>query len=115
MHTRWTNVFRIRLSLVLIVLQALFALTGCGGGTTGTYVHSPEEGGSITLQLNGGNRAVITIQGPGGESLPSVEGTWSQEGDKITTVLAGDTDVYTIQDGNLTINAFGENIVFEKR
>jgi hypothetical protein len=114
MQMRWAST-RIRTLLVLILLQFLVVFSSCGSGSTGTYVHSDPGGGSITLELIGGNRAVITMRGPGGETLPSVEGTWSQEGDQITTVLDGDSDVFTIRDGNLTTNAFGENLVFEKR
>ena len=120
MLARSINGLRIRPALALILL-ALFVLAGCGGGgVTGTYVYeanSPDSGpGTITLELKSGNKAVITIKGgPANEALPSVEGTWSQDGDKITTVLDGDTDVYTLKDGNLTIDAFGDNIVFMKK
>jgi hypothetical protein len=106
---------RIHTAIALILLAALL---GCGGGgVEGTYVAKPEgsgEGG-IKLELKDENRATVTLTAPDGEAMPSAEGTWSQEGNRITTVMGADRDVYTIEDGNLTIDAFGEQMVFEKQ
>jgi hypothetical protein len=104
---------RIRMAMALVLLAALL---GCGGGgAEGTYVASPEGGGGIVIELKDEGRATVTITAPDGESMPSAEGSWSQEGNQITTVMGADRDVYTIEDGNLTINAFGEDMVFEKQ
>jgi hypothetical protein len=105
--------------LSLILLSA-FLLSGCGGiggGVMGTYVASPdgEGGGSITLELKNDNRATVTLRAPDGEAMPSSEGAWRQEGDQIITTLGTDQDVYTLKDGNLTADFFGEEIVFEKQ
>jgi hypothetical protein len=73
---------------------------------------------SLTLELKGDNKAVATIAGgPDGMALPSVEGTYSVDGDKVTVVLAGDSDVYTLKDGSLTSGNsefFGEALVLKK-
>jgi len=114
MLTRSIHGSRICTAIALILLAALL---GCGGGVEGTYVAKPEgagEGG-IVLELKDENRATVTLRAPDGEAMPSAEGTWSQEGNQITTVMGTDRDVYTIEGGNLTINAFGENMVFEKQ
>lgn len=115
MHTRSIDGSRIRTAITLILLAALL---GCGGGgAEGTYVAKPDgagEGG-IQLELKDENRATVTLRAPDGEAMPSAEGTWSQEGDQITTVIGTDRDVYTLEDGDLKINAFGEDMVFERQ
>jgi hypothetical protein len=117
MFMRSVRRLRIHSTFVLIPLAALL-LAGCssiGGGVMGTYVASPEGGGSITLELKSDNRATVTLRGPDGEAMPSAEGAWKQEGDQIITTIGTDQDSYTLKDGDLTINAFGEDMVFEKQ
>jgi hypothetical protein len=85
-------------------------LVACGGGVEGRYFYGEGDEG-ITLELRGGDVAVISISG-----LSEVQGTYSVEGDNVTlTMPGGDIDVFTIQDGNLTTRAFGEDMVFEKQ
>jgi redox-sensitive bicupin YhaK (pirin superfamily) len=85
-------------------------LVACGGGVEGSYFYGEGDEG-ITLELRGENVAVILISG-----LSEVEGTYSVDGDNVTvTMPGGDIDVFTIQDGNLTTRAFGEDMVFEKQ
>lgn len=99
---------QIRRLSVLLALGAV-VLVGCGGGVQGRYVFG-EEGQGITLELRGGDVAVITIPG-----LGSTEGTYSVEGETVTVVMEGDPDTFTIQDGNLVTSGFGESMVFEKQ
>jgi hypothetical protein len=114
-----SSLFRAFAGLALVIF--VLAVAGCGGsGAAGTYVaedKSPDgESMKITLELKSGGKAAVTISGgPDGESLPTVEGTWTQEGDKNTTVLDGDKDVYTLKDGTLTMNFFGEMITLKKK
>ncbi len=106
------------------LLLGVLALGSCGGGgITGTYVH--EEKGpdgstmSLVLRLENGNKAIATIRGgPGDPALPSVEGTYSVQGDQVTVVLDGDADVYTLKGDTLTTTSqefFGETLVLTKR
>jgi hypothetical protein len=102
-----------------VLFLAAVALTGCGGGgVTGTYVHEEQgpdgSSGKIVLELKGGNKAVMSIKGGPGMELPSVEGTYSVEGDKVTVVAGGDTDVYVLKNGTLTpTEAIGEGLVLK--
>jgi hypothetical protein len=103
-----------------VLVAALLCLPGCGGsGVTGTYV--AEENGAdgesmrLALELRSGGVAVMTIGGPNGQSLPPVQGTYTVEGDRVTTVLDNDPDVLTLKDGALTMDFFGENVVLKKR
>jgi hypothetical protein len=85
-------------------------LVACGGGVEGSYFYGEGDEG-ITLELRGGDVAVISISG-----LSEVEGTYSVDGNNVTvTMPGGDIDVFTVQDGNLTTRAFGEDMVFEKQ
>lgn len=113
MLTRSIDGSRIRTAITLILLAALL---GCGGGgTEGSYVAKPDGGGSITIELKDENRATVTIRAPDGEAMPSAEGSWSQEGNQITTVIGTDRDVYMLENGALRIKAFGEDMVFERQ
>jgi hypothetical protein len=92
---------------------ALYAVlvAACGGGVEGSYFYGEGEEG-ITLELRSGDVAVISISGLGSE----VEGTYSVDGNNVTlTMPGGDIDIFTIQDGNLTTRAFGEDMVFVKQ
>jgi hypothetical protein len=65
----------------------------------------------ITLELRGGDVAVISIS-----DLSSVQGTYSVDGNNVTVTMPdGDIDIFTIQDGNLTTRAFGEDTVFDRQ
>jgi predicted small secreted protein len=96
-------------------ISALFALcaialAACGGGVQGRYLMG-EDGEGITLELRGGDVAVVSITG-----LGSTEGTYTVDGDTVTVRMPdGDLDTFTIVDGNLVTSGFGENLVFEKQ
>ena len=93
-----------------LVAFGVIALAACGGGVQGRYVFG-EDGAGITLELRGGDVAVVTITG-----LGSTEGTYSVEGDTVTVQMDdGDLDTFTIRDGNLVTEGFGESMVFEKQ
>ncbi|HEY7671181.1 MAG TPA: hypothetical protein VIC71_03105 [Gammaproteobacteria bacterium] len=94
----------------MVALYALL-LGACGGGVEGSYFYGEGDDG-ITLELRGGDVAVISISGLGSE----VEGKYSVDGNTVTvTMPGGDIDIFSIQDGNLTTRAFGEDMVFEKQ
>jgi hypothetical protein len=102
----------VKRALATGVVGALSALllVACSGGVEGSYFYGEGDEG-ITLELRGENVAVISISG-----LSEIEGTYSVAGDKVTlTMPGGDIDEFTIQDGNLTTRAFGEDMVFEKQ
>ena len=85
-------------------------LVACSGSVEGRYFYGAGDDG-ISLELRGENVAVISISG-----LSEIEGTYSVDGNNVTVTMAGgDIDVFTIQDGNLTTRAFGEDMVFEKQ
>jgi hypothetical protein len=93
----------------LLALHAIL-LGACGGGIEGSYFYGEGDEG-ITLELRSGDVAVISISG-----LSSVEGKYSVEGDTVTVTMAdGDVDVFTLRDGNLETQGFGEAMVFEKQ
>jgi hypothetical protein len=95
--------------LAAVALYAVW-LSACGGGVQGSYFYGEGDEG-ITLELRGGDVAVISISG-----LSEVAGTYSVDGNNVTvTMPGGDIDIFTIQDGNLTTRAFGEDMVFEKQ
>lgn len=92
-----------------VVLQAVF-LGACSGGVEGRYFYGENDEG-ITLELRGDDVAVVSISG-----LSSVEGKYSVDGNTVTVTMPdGDIDIFTIEDGNLTTRAFGEDMVFEKQ
>jgi len=106
-----------RACAVFLLVAAVFS--GCGGGgAAGTYSHE-QEGMKMTLQLKGGGKAVMSLTGPNNQQpLPSVEGTYTVEGDKVTVIMDGDTDVYTLKDGTLSTGQndfFGEQLVLKKQ
>jgi hypothetical protein len=85
-------------------------LSACGGGVQGRYFFG-EGGEGITIELRSEDVAVVSISG-----LSSVQGTYSVDGDTVTVTMPdGDIDVFTIQDGNLTTQGFGEEMVFVKQ
>jgi len=97
-----------KIGTVLAVCAAL--LVACGGGVQGSYFYGENDEG-ITLELRGGDVAVISISG-----LSEVEGTYSVDGNNVTVTMPGsDIDIFTIQDGNLTTQGFGEEMVFVKQ
>ena len=97
----------------------LAGLVACGGGVAGTYVAketSPDgETMSMSLELKGGKKAVMTMKNSGQEGSMSVDGTYSVEGEKVTVMLAGDPTVFTRKGGKLIANAFGEETVLVKQ
>lgn len=99
-----------RVRIVGVVAIYALLLGACGGGIEGSYFYGQGDEG-ITLELRGGDVAVISISG-----LSSVEGKYSVEGDTVTVTMAdGDVDVFTLRDGNLETRGFGEAMVFEKQ
>lgn len=92
----------------LFVLSAV-TLAGCGG-VQGRYVMG-EGGEGITLELKGGDVAVVSLPG-----LGSSEGTYSVDGDTVTVRMEdGDLDEFRIVDGNLVTSGFAGEMVFEKQ
>jgi hypothetical protein len=93
----------------VVALYALL-LGACGSGVEGSYFYGEGDEG-ITVELRGGDVAVISISG-----LSEVEGKYSVDGNSVTVTMPdGDIDIFTIADGNLTTRAFGEDMVFEKQ
>jgi len=89
---------------------AILALCACSGGIEGEYFWG-EDGDGITLELAGDGVAIVSLSG-----LGATEGTYTVEGDQVTVVMPdGDVDIYRVVDGNLTITAFGDNLVFVKQ
>lgn len=108
-------------ALLIAVLLALpfVGLAGCGG-VKGTYTKEEKTGDgemmAMTLELKGGDKAVMSMKGgPGGAQVMTVEGTYTVDGDKVTVVLAGDKSVFTLKDGNLTTKMMGDEIVLVKQ
>ncbi len=110
---RWAAV------LVVAALPALPLLPGCSGGITGKYVAEGQATGNsgmtFTLELASGGVATMTLGGFNGQSMPPVVGTWTADGDKITTVLDDDRDEMTLKDGTLTLDFFDEKLVLKKQ
>jgi hypothetical protein len=106
---------RIAKSVLLLCLGSL-GLAACGGGLEGRYVFGAGEGDGgggegITLELRGGDVAVVSIAG-----ISSLEGTWSAEGDTVTVRMAdGDQDTFTVHEDGLMTEGFGEQMVFVKQ
>ena len=90
---------------------AVAALAACGGsGIEGEYFWG-EDGDGITLELAGDGVATVSLSG-----LGASQGTYTVDGDQVTIVMSdGDIDIYRVVDGNLTITAFGDNLVFVKQ
>jgi hypothetical protein len=89
---------------------AIVTLCACSGGIEGEYFWG-EDGDGITLELAGDGVAIVSLSG-----LGATEGTYTVEGDQVTVVMPdGDVDIYRVVDGNLTITAFGDNLVFVKQ
>lgn len=96
-------------------LTVVLLLAACGGGgdLEGTYFlkmgEGPGEG--VTMELKDDGVAVVTLPGAG-----STQGTYKSEGNTLTVLLPGDTDVYTVdEDGNLTTTAMGETMVMVRQ
>ena len=105
------------LSIAVFALAAL-ATQACGGSVEGTYVaeqKSPTgETGKMTVQLKSGGVAVMSMT-IGTQQIGSTTGTYTVEGDKVTAVLEGNKAVFTLKDGALTTNDFGEPVVLTKQ
>lgn len=110
MATRKVLGARIRSFVRLGPCVAIVALAACGGGIEGEYFWG-EDGDGIMLELDGDGVATVSLSGLGAQ-----QGTYSVDGDQVTVVMPdGDVDIYRIVDGNLTITAFGDNLVFVKQ
>ena len=88
--------------LLLIACCSLFMFTGCGKSSPeGKYSLKAREGQSIeegwTLELRSDGSALA--EGPDEDS---VEGTWTQSGDKVTLTLDDDVYELTYKDGELS-------------
>ena len=103
---------RVQRPYVIGLLLALYGvlLGACGGGVEGSYFYGEGDEG-ITLELRGGDVAVISISG-----LSSVQGKYSVDGDTVTVTMSdGDVDVFTLRDGDLATTGFGESMIFKKQ
>ncbi len=101
---------------VAVLLLSVLLVAGCGG-IEGKYSHeeqTPEGSMKLTLELRGGDKAVMTMSGgPGGGSM-STEGTYKVEGDKVSVAIAGDTEVFTRSGNRLIGRGFGESVELVK-
>jgi hypothetical protein len=88
------------------VCAGSLALTGCGGGISGTY------GGDdclYTLEFNGKENVYITTFG-------TEAGTYRVDGDRvIVTASDGQSIIFTKKGGKLETSFFGETMVCEKQ
>lgn len=108
-----TNSF-VRLFMGLIVTAVVLA--GCGG-VTGTYeAKAPDGEGSLAIELKSGGIAVVAIDfGAGPDSVMRHEGTYTVNGDKVAITFDGDTETFTLKDGELTGSAMGETLTLKKK
>jgi hypothetical protein len=108
-----------RKAVAALALLSGIAMFGCGGGVAGTYVHKetmPDgETLSMSLELKGGKKAVMTMKSSGEEGGMSVDGSYSVDGEKVTVVLAGDPQTFTRKGSKLISSSFGEETVLVKQ
>jgi len=107
---------RARRLLSSLVLAAV--LVGCGG-VNGTYEASQKTADgtfTMSLKLESGKKATWTLKGgPAGSGSMSLEGTYSVDGKKVSVVLAGDTQVFTLEGGGLSTDMMGQKTVLKKK
>ena len=105
------------LPLAALLLSALL-LAGCGG-VEGKYSHqetTPEgETATLTLELKGDKKAVMTMTGSVLGGTLSVEGTYAVDGDKVAVTIDGDEEVFTRKGNKLVGAAFGDSVELVKQ
>jgi hypothetical protein len=103
---------------VLIIVVAL----SCGGGgkLEGTYV--AEETGpdgklvSLELDFHGDGNVTATMKRPAtDQTIMTVQGSYIEDGNKVTVTLPGDSRAYTVVGDTLTSTAGGETVVMKRR
>lgn len=99
---------------------ALIVLLACGGGKhEGKYVH--EETGpdgqlrAVELDFHGDGNVSVTMKLPSSnQTLMTLAGSYTQDGDRVTVALPGDTTTYTVAGDTLTTQAGGETVVLTR-
>jgi len=104
-------------AVLCIMLLATLTMTGCGGGVEGVYSHTETTDGetvTVSVELKNDNVAIFTLGGgPDGMTLTNT-GTYKVEGDKVIISFEGDSETFTLENGNLVGNAFGERVELVK-
>jgi hypothetical protein len=123
-----------KLKYILIMFVAVMMTVSCSNDDDNDGVDSGDsalvgtwgiseaiEGLEISLKVTFNANAtgkIISVFTMGGESqTESDDFTWSTDGNKLTMVIAGETDVstYSISGNKLTITQDGDNTVFTKQ
>lgn len=126
MKNRKMKVFALLMALVLT-----FSLTACGGsgdevtdltGTTWALSGGSQGGATVdkaTLETLLGGEMVYTFGEDGKLTLAladvEVEGTWSQDGDKVSLDVQGDTGTMTIDGDKLILEESNVTVEFTKK
>lgn len=120
-----TKVFAMLMALVLV-----FSLTACGGskdttdltGTTWALSGGSQDGVTVdkaTLESVLGGEMAYSFEAEGKVTLSlsgaSVEGTWSQDGNKVSLDIQGDTGTMTIDGDKLILEQGNVKVEFTKK
>lgn len=123
-----------KLALVLAVLVLALSVVGCGKGGSGvagnTYAFKTIEGEGLeeleemgidyaemmkgtelAFDKNGG--VVFTVAAFG--QSETEEGTYTQDGNKVSITIEGDTQVAEVSGKKLTLESDGMKMIFEKK
>lgn len=106
------------LASLAVALVCSVVLAACGGveGRYSTEETMPDGSkAKFTLELKGGDKAVMTMGGGAlGSASMTAEGTYSVDGDKVSVVIDGDTEVFTRKGGALVGKMLGDDIELSK-
>lgn len=93
----------------------LVLLAACGGGgLSGTYEATDDDGG-MSLEFKGGGVVTMTIR-DGDGAAESTEGTYVQDGNNVTIQAEGGVPLVLVRDGDvLQANLMGQALRFEKK
>ncbi|NCE63797.1 hypothetical protein D1159_04180 [Pseudoflavonifractor sp. 524-17] len=120
-----------RIVALLMAFALVLGLAACGGGGSGatdvtgtTWALSGGSQGSTKvskadLEAVFGGEMTYTFEKDGKLILAlagvEVEGTWSQDGDKVSMDVQGDTGTMTVKGSTLTIEQDGITVEFTKK